>query len=120
MITVVLGASPNPRRYSYKAVEVLLEAKHTVIPVGVKKGGILGLAIQGEYPKDIKIDTIAMYLGVENQKKYYDLILENPPKRIIFNPGTYNPEFQQILIKKGIEVVNDCLLIMMSKEIYSI
>lgn len=118
MITVVLGASTNPRRYSYKAVEVLVEAKHKVIPVSVKKGSIFDLPIQSEYPKDVKIDTIAMYLGIENQKKYYDLILENPPRRIIFNPGTYNPEFQQLLKEKGVNVVNDCVLIMMNRGIY--
>jgi hypothetical protein len=118
MITVVLGASTNPRRYSYKAVEVLLEAKHEVIPVSIKKGSVFDLPIQSEYPKDVKIDTIAMYLGAENQKAHYDSILANPPRRIIFNPGTYNPEFQQLLKEKGVDVVNDCVFIMNSRGIY--
>ncbi len=120
MITVVLGASTNQRRYSYKAVEVLLEAGHKVIPISLKKGSIFGLDLQTNYPLDVKIDTVAMYLSVENQEKYYNLLLENPPRRVIFNPGTYNPEFQKMLIDKGVLVVNDCLLVMMSREIYAI
>jgi uncharacterized protein len=118
MINIVLGASPNPRRYSYRATEVLASVGKQVIPVGVKTGEISGLSIQHNYPENIKIDTIAMYLSVENQEKYYDLILSNLPRRIIFNPGTYNPDFQKTLSDKGVIVVNDCVLVMVSRNIY--
>ena len=118
MIHIVLGASPNPRRYSYRATEVLVSEGKQVIPVGVKTGEISGLSIQNYYPKDLKIDTIAMYLSQENQEKYYDLILSNLPRRIIFNPGTYNPDFQKQLTDKGVIVVNDCVLVMVSRNIY--
>ncbi len=118
MINVVLGASPNPRRYSFKATETLLAEGYLVIPVGIKTGKIGGLEIQSQLPLENKIDTIAMYLSIENQEKYYDLILNNLPRRIIFNPGTYNTEFQEILKSKGVEVVNDCVLVMVSRGIY--
>lgn len=118
MINIVLGASPNPRRYSYRATEVLALEGKQVIPVGVKTGEICGLTIQNNYPENVKIDTIAMYLSIENQEKYYDLILSNLPRRIIFNPGTYNSDFQKILKDKGVLVVNDCVLVMVSRNIY--
>lgn len=118
MINIVLGASPNPRRYSYRATEVLVSEGKQVIPVGVKTGEISGIPIQHNFPEGIKIDTIAMYLSVENQEKYYDLILLNLPRRVIFNPGTFNPDFQKELSNKGVIVVNDCVLVMVSRNIY--
>jgi uncharacterized protein len=118
MINVVLGASPNPERYSFKATEILVNEGYNVIPVGVKPGTISGFEIQHQFPSKIKIDTLAMYLSVENQKKYYDLILNNLPRRIIFNPGTYNPDFRDILVSKGVEVINNCVLVMVAGGIY--
>lgn len=118
MINVVLGATPNPRRYSFKATETLVGEGYQVIPVGIRVGEICGIKIQSVFPAETKIDTIAMYLSAENQEKYYDLILNNLPRRIIFNPGTYNPYFQKILIQNGVEVINDCVLVMIARDIY--
>lgn len=118
MLTVVLGASPNPRRYSYKATEELSNAGYDVIPVGIRQGEINGLQIQSEFPADRKIDTIGMYLSAENQEKYYQNILSNLPRRVVFNPGTFNPEFQETLREKGVIVLNDCVLMMLNRENY--
>ncbi|MDD2634062.1 MAG: CoA-binding protein [Bacteroidales bacterium] len=118
MLHLVLGASPKERRYSYKATEILSENGYSVYPVGIRKGEILGIDIHQEYPTDKSIHTIAMYLSAENQEKYKDLIISNPPKRIIFNPGTYNPPFQKDLANKGVEVVNDCVLLMVQGQRY--
>lgn len=117
MLHVILGASPNTRRYSYKATELLSQEGLNVYPVGVRTGEINGVKIKPSYPND-KIDTIGMYLSFENQEKYYDYILQNPPKRIVFNPGTYNPEFQKKLCDIGVEVVNDCILLMVNRGDY--
>ncbi len=114
MLHVVLGASPNERRYSYKATELLSENEYNVLPVGIKKGEIKGIKIQNEFPETQKINTIGMYLSAENQEKYKEQILNNLPKRVVFNPGTYNPEFQKTLINKGVEVLNDCVLLMLN------
>ncbi len=117
MLHVILGASPNERRYSFKATKLLCETGYKVIPVGIRKGKIKGLQIQKEFPKE-KIDTIGMYLSVENQEKYKDLIFKNLPNRVVFNPGTYNPKFQQALVEKGVKVVNDCILVMINGSRY--
>ncbi len=118
MIHVVLGASPNERRYSFKATELLSTSGYNVIPVGIRKGEICGLQIKKEFPQNQKIDTIGMYLSAENQEKYRELILNNLPKRIIFNPGTYNPEFQETLVEMGVEIINDCVLLMVDGSRY--
>jgi uncharacterized protein len=117
-ITIVLGASPNRERYSYLATERLAKNNYKVIPVGTRKGEIAGIEIAPEYPSDIEIDTIAMYLSIQNQEKYYDLILNNLPRRVVFNPGAENLSFQKTLQSKGVEVVNDCILVMLSMRKY--
>jgi predicted CoA-binding protein len=112
MLHVILGASPNERRYSFKATELLFEYGYKVFPVGIRSGEIIGINIERNFPEIEEIDTIAMYLSAENQFKYQDLILKNMPKRVVFNPGTHNADFQKTLAAKGVEVVNDCVLVM--------
>src|SRR5438552_3236727 len=73
--TVVLGASPNPSRYSFLAVNRLTAHGHEVIPIGKRKGKINDEDIITEHPAIENVDTITLYLNAENQKQYYDYIL---------------------------------------------
>jgi predicted CoA-binding protein len=114
-ITLVLGASPNPDRYSYRAVRSLLSRKIPVIAIGKRDFVRDDLKIMKKLPEDIgSVHTIALYLNANNQKEYYDDILSLRPARIIFNPGTANTELEELLRSKGIEVVTDCMLVMLS------
>lgn len=117
MLHIILGASPNTRRYSYKATELLSNEGLNVYAVGIRTGKINGVEIKQTYPEE-SINTIGMYLSCENQEKYYNEILNNPPKRIVFNPGTYNPEFQKKLSDIGVNVINDCILLMVNRGDY--
>jgi uncharacterized protein len=112
--TIVLGASPNPERYAYKATKKLKAYGHEVIPVGIKKGEIEGITIQNGIPQYEGIDTITLYLNAENQKPYYDYIFSLKPKRIIFNPGTENVELIRMAKEKGIESEIACTLVLLS------
>ncbi|HNV95251.1 MAG TPA: CoA-binding protein [Bacteroidales bacterium] len=114
MKTVVLGASPNPERFSYKAIVSLTDHHHEVVAIGKRKGNVAGIEIIQETPLFTDVHTIAMYLSPENQKEYYDYILSLNPKRIIFNPGTENNELYKLAEEKGIEVVEWCVLVMLS------
>ncbi len=116
--TIVLGASPNQERYSYKAVSKLRKYGHEVIAIGKRKGIIDDVEIIQEKLAVNDVHTIAMYLSPENQKEYYDYILSLNPKRIIFNPGTENPELCKLAEMKGIEVVEWCVLVMLSNNKY--
>lgn len=118
MKTIVLGASNNTHRYSYLATVELLENGHEVIPVGIKKASINDLPIRNSYPEDDDVHTVAMYLSAENQEKYYDVLLKNPPKRVIFNPGTHNPFLEVKLKEMGVDVLHSCVLIMLSNNQY--
>ena len=112
--TIVLGASTNPTRYSYKAVHQLNANGFETIPVGIKKGAIDGIDIQNGTPDIENVDTITLYLNPKRQEQYYDYILGLNPKRIIFNPGTENPTLINLAKSKGIEIEIACTLVMLS------
>ena len=111
--TLVLGASPNPDRYGFKATSMLSEYHHEVVPFGLKSGEIDGLQIVKELPTDKNFDTVTLYLGADNQKSYYDYVIGLNPKRVVFNPGTENPEFEKMLTENGIEPVEACTLVLL-------
>jgi len=112
--TLVLGATPNPARYAYAAVQRLQKYGHEVVAVGNRKGEINGIEIHTENPMEAGVDTITMYLGAANQEPYYDYILSLNPKRIIFNPGAENFELAKMAQEKDIEVIYGCTLVMLS------
>jgi predicted CoA-binding protein len=112
--TLVLGASENPSRYSHLAVLHLMREGIEVAAVGNKEGNIQGVKIQTGFPPIKDVDTVTMYVGARNQPVFYDYILSLDPKRVIFNPGAENPEFEEILVKKGIETTEACTLVMLS------
>lgn len=112
--TLVLGASTNPSRYAYKAVNRLTAHGYEVIPLGIKDGKIGQISIQKGRPAIVDLHTISMYVNPNHQKEYYDYLLGLNPKRIIFNPGTENAVFMKMAREKGIEVLAACTLVMLS------
>ena len=116
--TLVLGASTNPNRYSYLAVNKLLANGHSVLAVGNKTGTIQTVPIHKEMVADTDIDTVTLYLNPNNQRPYYDTILALNPQRIVFNPGTENPELETLAQQKGIETIEACTLVMLSTNQY--
>jgi predicted CoA-binding protein len=116
--TLVLGASTNPERFSYMAVRKLRYGNIPVVAVGLREGEISGVRIEKPFPKFEGIHTITIYIGARNLTAYHDYILGLKPSRVIFNPGTENPEFAEMLSQAGIEVVHACTLIMISNNLY--
>lgn len=113
--TVIIGASENEERYSYKATVSLKRHGHTIFPVGLRKGSIMGETIQTGYPAIEEVDTVTLYVGPQNQsKELMDYVTGLHPKRIIFNPGTENPDFEQFAGAKGIDCVEACTLVLLS------
>ena len=117
-ITLVLGASPNPERYSFLATNLLKEKHHPVYPFGIKKGQIGDLEITNQWPDNGSIDTVTLYIGPAGQEEYYDAIISLAPRRIIFNPGTENPDLQALANEKGIETIEACTLVMLKTGQY--
>ncbi len=116
--TVVIGASPNADRYSYKATDSLQKHQHTVFPIGIRNGKINELDIIVGKPALEKIDTVTLYVGPDNQGPWMDYIFSLKPKRIIFNPGTENPEFEALAKSKNIEALEACTLVLLSIKEY--
>ena len=116
--TVVLGASTNPERYSFLAVNKLANYGHSVVAVGIKKGSIQDIEIQNGTPDVADVDTVSLYLNPTNQKPYYDYIVSLKPRRIIFNPGTENEELADLALQNGIETIDACTLVMLSTGQY--
>jgi uncharacterized protein len=112
--TLVLGASTNPERYAYKAVERLTAAGHEVVAIGLKTGNIGDTPIQQGTPDIADLDSVTLYLGAAHQSQYYDYIFSLHPKRIIFNPGAENPDLLLLAQEKGIETTVGCTLVMLS------
>jgi predicted CoA-binding protein len=117
-LTVVIGASANPQRYSYLAVSRLAAHGHPVVAIGLKDEKIGDTPVIKDHPTVGAVDTITLYLNPQRQAAYYDYILQLHPKRIIFNPGTENPELEQLAIKNGIEPLEACTLVMLSTGQY--
>ncbi|RLD72754.1 MAG: CoA-binding protein [Bacteroidetes bacterium] len=116
--TLVLGASPNPVRFSHKAVKSLLRHEQEVVAVGFKEGLIVDEEIQVGMPHIEDVHTVSIYIGSSRQADYYDYIISLKPKRVIFNPGTVNPEFMGRLKQAGIEPIAECMLVLLNEEDY--
>ncbi|UEG53757.1 CoA-binding protein [Mucilaginibacter daejeonensis] len=116
--TLILGATPDPSRYAYLAANRLVRTGHPIVNVGIKKGEVAGVAIEKAETVHDDIDTITLYVGPQNQPPLYDYILATNPKRIIFNPGTENPELRRMARERGIETLSACTLVMLSTGEY--
>ncbi len=116
--TIVLGASPDPGRYSHTAVERLRRYGHDVIAVGKRSGDIGDVRILQEAPADVDVDTVTLYLSSANQSMWESTIRAWRPRRVIFNPGAENARFAHELREQGVEVVEGCTLVMLSVGTY--
>ncbi|HNZ61768.1 MAG TPA: CoA-binding protein [Paludibacteraceae bacterium] len=116
--TLVIGASTNPERYAYKAAQRLLENGHEIELLGLRPGEIFGKAIDTERKQYTDIDTVTLYVGPKNQPEYYDYIISLHPKRVVFNPGTENPEFEAMLESNGIQAQEACTLVLLGTNQY--
>lgn len=116
--TLVLGASPKKERYSYQAIERLVEAEHPVYAVGLKTSEAAGVRIDTDFEHVEASHTVTLYLQPQNQKIWYAKILALQPKRIIFNPGTENEEFKKMATEAGIETLDACTLVLLATRQY--
>mgnify|MGYP001826878026 CR=1 FL=1 len=111
---LVVGASPDPNRFSYLCTKRLLDKGYPVIPLGKRSGQIAGLDIVVDQNGVNDVDTVTMYLSLWNQADMVDFIMDLNPRRIIFNPGAENPSLKSKAEKAGVETVDACTLVMLS------
>ncbi|WP_109300536.1 CoA-binding protein [Aquimarina sp. AU474] len=116
--TLVLGASLKPDRYSNFAIKKLTNHKHEVKAIGLREGDVAGVVIEKGLQDFSDINTVTLYLNPKRQQEYYDYIIDLKPERVIFNPGTENPELYALLKAAGIEVEIACTLVLLSTDQY--
>ena len=110
---LVIGASLKAERYSNMAVNLLLDYGHVVKALGKREGKIKSVDVHKEMWVYPELDTITLYLNPANQEDYKAYIINLNPKRVIFNPGTENPEFEKELEKSGIPIERACTLVLL-------
>jgi predicted CoA-binding protein len=99
-------------------VKSLLRHDQEVVALGFREGLIAEEEIQVGMPPIEEVDTVSIYIGSSRQSDYYDYIISLKPKRVIFNPGTVNPEFMGRLKREGIEPVAECMLVLLNEGEY--
>jgi predicted CoA-binding protein len=116
--TLVIGASGNPDRYSYKAIKLLRQFGHPVHALGNKTDWVDDIEIKTEQTVLKDIDTVTLYINPAIQSYYKEYIYSISPKRIIFNPGTENPDFMQEAESRGIACEEACTLVLLNTHQY--
>lgn len=116
--TLVLGASLKTNRYSNLAIKRLRAHNIAVEAFGLKKGNIGDTQIKTNFAEFQNIHTVTLYVGPSRQPEYYGQLLKLSPKRVIFNPGTENPELYKILRDNEIEVEVACTLVLLATDQY--
>jgi predicted CoA-binding protein len=100
------------------AIDRLRAHGHAVKAIGLREGLVNDVTIVKERPDFPDIDTVTLYINPRRQPDCYDYIISLKPRRVIFNPGTENAEFEHLLESKGIEAIRACTLVMLSSGQY--
>jgi len=116
--TLVLGASLKSERYSNIAINRLVRYGHETKAFGLREGEVTGVSIDTELLNYENIDTVTLHLNPKRQAQYYDYIISLNPIRVIFNPGTENPEFYKLLLDNNIDYEVACTLVLLGTNQY--
>ena len=116
--TLVIGASEKPERYSNKAIRALRGYGHPVVAIAPRMGQVGDVPFDIEKKQYHEVDTVTLYVGPQNQPPFYDYIVGLNPGRVIFNPGTENPEFVRMLQDNGIRCDEACTLVLLNIGAY--
>ena len=116
--TLVFGASLKTERHSNLVVARLRASGIETVAFGPVAGEIYGVPIMTNPDQFDKIDTISLYMNPKRQMEFYDTIINLKPSRVIFNPGTENPEFYRLLANDRIAVEEACTLTLLATGQY--
>ena len=114
---IVVGASAKPERYSNRAVRLLLEHGHEVVPVNPGFLSIEDIPVISTL-EDLSghVDTVTLYVSAERSSALKDAIIHLRPDRVIFNPGAENPVLLAALEANGIRTEEACTLVLLNTD----
>lgn len=96
----------------------LAEKGIDTVAFGLVEGTAYGIQIKRNLENLQTINTITLYMNQMRQQPFYDALLALRPERVIFNPGTENPEFRRLLEDNGVEAIEACTLVMLATGTY--
>ncbi len=114
MNVAILGASNKPERYSHQAVVLLAKKGHAVFPIHPALAEIDGHRVfkrLADVPAPLH--TVTLYVSPALSTGLAAELLAAKPTRVIFNPGTENPELEDKLAAAGIAVIRACTLVLL-------
>ncbi len=114
MNVAILGASNKPERYSHQAVVLLAQKGHAVFPIHPALPEIDGHRVF-KHLADVPapLHTVTLYVSPALSTGMAAALIAANPARVIFNPGTENPELEEKLAAAGIETVRACTLVLL-------
>ncbi|MFI5391736.1 MAG: CoA-binding protein [Bacteriovoracales bacterium] len=111
----ILGASDHPERFSHKAQVLLKKKGYNPILVNPNHQECDGLKCYSTLDQiKEKIHTLTVYINPHLSSQIKKEILNFKCERVVFNPGTENPDLYDGLKKKGVEIVEKCTLVMLN------
>jgi uncharacterized protein len=117
--TALVGASPKKDRYAYMAFNLLKEKGYQVYPVNPAYSEIDGTKVFSGLTKIEKpVHTVTLYLAADKQMNLEQDILAIKPVRVIFNPGSENPDLEEKLEKQGVHCIEACTLVLLKTKQY--
>ena len=96
----------------------LAEKGVDTVAFGLVEGTAYGIQIKSNLENLQRINTISLYMNQMRQKPFYKALLALKPERVIFNPGTENPDFRKLLEDHGVEAIEACTLVMLTTGTY--
>ena len=109
----ILGASTNPERYSYIALDLLKSHGYPVSPIHPSGKPVCDLPCF-KHISDIEkpIDTLSIYVKPQILSSMLPDIIKAHPARAIFNPGTEDDVAMAALKDAGVRVVCACTIVL--------
>lgn len=112
---LILGASPESDRYSNMAMKSLLKHGHEVVLVSPKYDEIDGHKCYRSLSEvSEKVDAVTMYVSPKISSGMKEDIVKINPSVVIFNPGTENPEIENVLNKNKVKHLEACTLVLLN------
>ncbi len=112
----VVGASEDPAKYAYLAVQRFAARGYTVWPVhpsGQMVAGHACLPGLGQLPG--RPDVVTMYVNPRIGAGLAEAIVKAAPRLVILNPGADGEPFASALRAKGLHVLEACSLVLLAQ-----
>lgn len=116
---LVIGASDKPDRYSNKAIVKLKASGYKPIGIHpmlrVAEGAPVYASLSEVPAEDIAdLHSVTMYVNPALSSKMLEELQALKPPRVIWNPGSENPEVQAQLEDSSIHNLEACTLVLLS------